>query len=161
MPSLDDTLTHLAELAVALAGFVGVVSAFAGRNRDYTTLERGRTIAVGVSAGSVLAGSLAHTTISTGGFSSSVAIRSSAAVSFLLIFVVLAPVQFGAAKALISRQAKQPWVFAVSLAVWSLNLALLGFSIAQPENALALVAAFSIQLLVGFWMFMRLLLQAD
>ncbi len=161
MRSLGDTFAHFAEIAVALAGFVGVVSAFAGRSRNYSTIERARTLAVGASAGSVLAGSLSYTTMSSGGFSSAISAQSAAIVSLLLTFGVMTPILIGAARALISKEANQPWVYSASLAGAVLLLGLFSFSILQDGDPLPLLAGFSIQLLVGFWMFMRLLLHSD
>lgn len=58
MSGAHDVLSLYAELSLGLAGFVGVVSAFSGRDRVFQPIEKVRVMHVLGCAGSVLAGRL-------------------------------------------------------------------------------------------------------
>lgn len=73
MLSLPDVLSLYAELALALAGFAGVTSAFAGRDRAFKPTERSRVEAVLMNSAAALAGCLAF----YGGLGASLAIDQS------------------------------------------------------------------------------------
>jgi hypothetical protein len=59
MQSLSEVFSLYAELALALAGFTGVASAFAGRERAFRPTELTRLQGILVNSASVLAGCLA------------------------------------------------------------------------------------------------------
>jgi hypothetical protein len=59
MTSFQDAVELYAELSLALAGFAGVASAFAGRERSFRPIERMRLVGVVVLSASVLGGCLA------------------------------------------------------------------------------------------------------
>jgi hypothetical protein len=158
MHGVPDIYSLLAELAIALAGFTGVSSAFAGRERLFRPMERTRLQAVLLGSSSVLAGCLALYSANSLGFADAEAASISAAVGILLTFPVLAflvPAGF--------RHMKDPdsttevWVlFAVS-AYGLVLLALFGTVALQKGDPDLLVVGFSLQLLFGLWMFVRLL----
>jgi hypothetical protein len=158
LQSIPDVYSLLAELAIALAGFSGVSSAFAGRERLFQPLERIRLQAVLLGSSSVLAGCLARYSAASVGLTESHSAAVAAAVGIVLTLPVLAllvPSGF--------RHRKDPdsttelWVlYAVS--VYSLILlALFGAVVMQLGDPNLLVIAFSLQLLFGLWMFVRLL----
>lgn len=156
--SLNGFLPIYAEIAIALAGFVGVVSAFTGRDRQFRPTERTRFMYVAFCAGSVLAGSLAYFTFAGGGLDSGFATQAAAAASLLVTLFGAAPVIPAA-----MRAARQPdsttetwslWVFIGGLVVESI---LFFTTILVGGHPLPLLFGFSIQLLLGLWMFVRLL----
>ena len=65
--NLENSIALYAELALALAGFAGVVSAFAGKERQFRPVERIRLVGLMVFSGTVLAGCLAYTVGSIAG----------------------------------------------------------------------------------------------
>ena len=158
MHGVPDIYSLLAELAIALAGFSGVSSAFAGRERLFRPMERTRLQAVLLCSSSVLAGCLALYSATSLGFAVAEAASVSAAVGILLTLPILAflvPVGF--------RHMKDPdsttevWVlFAVST-YGLILLALFGTIVLQKGDPDLLVVGFSLQLLFGLWMFVRLL----
>ncbi|MCH7869374.1 MAG: hypothetical protein IH881_16905 [Myxococcales bacterium] len=158
MESIPDIYSLLAELAIALAGFSGVSSTFAGRERLFRPMERTRLQAVLLSSSSVLAGCLALYSASSVGLDEAESASVSAAVG--IVFTVpnlafLIPTALRHRKD--SDSTTEIWViYTVSLYSLAL-LALLGIIAAQKGDPNLLVVGFSSQLLFGLWMFVRLL----
>jgi hypothetical protein len=74
-----------AELSLALAGFAGVASAFAGRERTFRPVERLRLVGVVVLSASVLGGCLTYVTASIALLSASHIESAAGLVSLVLI----------------------------------------------------------------------------
>ena len=155
---LDEILPIYAEVAIALAGFVGVVSAFAGRERQFRSTERTRFMYVVFCACSVLAGCLAYFTLGVGGLDRMYAAQAAAFAGFLVTVFGAAPVVPAALRA--ARESDSTtetwslWVFIGGLAVESI---LFLAAILLQGDPLLLLSGFSLQLLLGLWMFIRLL----
>lgn len=158
MQSVPDFDALLAELAIGLAGFTGVSSAFAGRERVFRPMERTRLQAILLGSSSVLAGCLARYSAASVGLddADSAAISAVAGIALTLpVLLFLVPVSW--------RHQRDPdstteiWVIYV---VSTYGLVLLGlfalvvFRLGDPD---LLVVGFSLQLLFGLWMFVRLL----
>jgi hypothetical protein len=147
-----------AELSMALAGFVGVVSAFSGRNRLFEPIERVRLFTVLGCSGSVLAGCLAYFSASAGEHLSD----QSLAVAGVAAFAVTAIVQLPTT-AKVFRHIRDPetttegWVISLVPGIHLLALVLLASAVITGSALSLLVGAFSIQLLLGLWIFARLL----
>jgi hypothetical protein len=158
MISAPELFSLYAELSMALAGFVGVVSAFSGRNRLFQPIERVRLHTVLGCSGSVLAGCFAYLSASAGEHLSA----QSLAVAGVAAFAVTAIVQFPATVKVI-RHFRDPdsttegWVITFVPGVHLLALGLLASAVFTSSAFLLLVSAFSIQLLLGLWVFARLL----
>jgi hypothetical protein len=60
MTSFREAVDLYAELSRALAGFAGIASAFAGRDRTFRPIERMRLVGVVTLSASVLGGCLAY-----------------------------------------------------------------------------------------------------
>ena len=162
MMSPEELFSLYAELSLGLAGFAGVVSAFAGRDRTFRPTERVRFLAVVIASGSVLSGCFTFFAAIAGGLSLSTSYRLTGVVCLAFTLVSFVP-NFVAAW----RAAKDPdstteyWSLYVSagayVAICSVYLAALltGYGFA------CLVVGFSIQLLHGLWMFVRVLTRAN
>lgn len=158
MQSVPDIFSLLAELSIALAGFSGVSSAFAGRERLFRPMERTRLQAVLLASSSVLAGCLALYSASSVGLSEAASAAVAAVVSMVLTLPILAfLVPAGRRHMKDPDSTTETWVlYAVS--VYSLVLlGLFGFVAARQGGPDLLVLGFSCQLLFGLWMFVRLL----
>ena len=152
----------LAELALGLAGFTGVAAAFGGRDRTYSTAERARIIAIFLSAGGVLVGTLCVLTLTaTGG---------SATAAYVWASLVAATVQFSFLYLIIPQAyalAKDPeastsiWTFGLAVTQCVASLCLLAGNLVGWREAWPLIAAFSIQLTWGLFVFARILTQRN
>lgn len=158
LQSIPDIYSLLAELAVAIAGFSGVASAFAGRERVFRPMERTRLQAVLLGSSSVLAGCLALYSAAGIGFGEAGAAAIAAVVCILLTLPVPA---FLVPAAL--RHMRDPdsttevWVLWVVSIYSFVLLVLFGLVAARFAPPSLLVSGFSLQLLFGVWMFVRLL----
>jgi hypothetical protein len=156
--SFYDSVTLFAELALGLAGFAGVVSAFSGRERSFRPAERLRLIALMVLSGIVLAGCLIYVTLSVAGVSDSFSRQATAIVCALGTAVVAATLlpelwrRYQDADASVARSS---FYMATSLIIGSLSL----YIIATTSYGVAWMIAlgFTLQLLHGLWMFVLLL----
>jgi len=156
----SETFSVLAELALGLAGFTGVAAAFGGRDRVFSYVDQVRLVGIFLAAGSVLVGCLAVLTLSSAEVSSATtyAWASFAAVSILSPNVYpLVPHTYGFWRD--PEISTRGWVFAIVMGQLVACLVLLGGNIASPEVAAwPLVAAFSIQLSYGLFLFARILI---
>ncbi|MEM7496087.1 MAG: hypothetical protein AAF471_08260, partial [Myxococcota bacterium] len=118
MLSPEETFPLYAELALALAGFAGVVSAFKGRDRVFRPTERIRFVAVVMASACVLLGCFTILAALAGDFSLPTSYRTSGALCFAASAVYTLRT-FPAAW----RRSRDPdstterWSFLVSLAV--------------------------------------------
>lgn len=158
MPSPDDLLALYAELALGLAGFVGVVSAFAGRDREFRPTERVRFLSVVLSSATILTGCFAFFTSSSAGL----ALRSSYALAGAASLVVWLS---GGLPVFVrswrrrndADSSTEMWSLYVSLSTLTSLGLLYGGAVFTRGGLPLLVAGFSLNLLHGLWMFTRLL----
>jgi hypothetical protein len=162
MLDLQGLFSIYAELSLVLAGFVGVVSAFAGRTREYRPVELIRLTTVLGCAGAVLAGCLVFFASAAGGFSVDQSLSASGAASCALVAVVLLPLTQEA-----RRRSHEPdstterWVLIVVPGLNFLVAALYAYAIIAERSLFLLIGGFSIQLLLGLWIFSRLLMRQN
>ena len=146
-----------AELSLALAGFAGVASAFAGRERSFRPIERLRLVGVAALSASVFGGCLSYVSASIALLSESEAESAAGLVALVLI----SPLYWTIPQLWIrSRDAD------ANVDSWSRNLvtillfvetlllssATLGFG-----EGWQLAVSFSLQLIQGLWLFFLLL----
>jgi len=158
MQSLSDAFSLYAELAIALAGFTGVAAAFAGRERAFRPTELTRLHGILGNSAGVLAGCLAF--YSTRGLQlSEQASQSAVALASLLVAIVLLAVVIPNAW----QHQRDPDSTAET---WALAMVTTTMAALAVEYVLAatpwvsaglIVVAFSVQLLLGLWLFVRLL----
>ena len=157
MASFQESVQLYSELSLALAGFAGVASAFAGRERVFRPIERMRLVGVAILSASVLGGCLAY-------LAASIALLSpgrAEAVAGLVSLALLSP---------LFRVLPQLWIRArdpdANVDTWSLYLVttltvvetLLFSSVGLGYGAgWQLALAFAFQLLQGLWLFFLLL----
>ena len=162
MLSPEDIFPLYAELSLGLAGFAGVVSAFAGRDRVFRPTERVRFLTVVAASGCVLLGCFAVFGSLAWGASLSAAYQI-AGVSCLAISAVFVASTFPPAW----RGARDPdstteqWSLFVSAGAYLAIFILYGGAIFSSVGFFSLVVGFSIQLLHGLWMFVLLLTRAN
>ena len=153
------TFALIAELALALAGFAGVASAFGGRDRSYAPVEVSRLQSLFAHACLALALSLFAISLLSFGLGSKPSTFWPSAAG--------APTQTVVAAYFIPRAyryASDPnaspgwWGFGVSSSAMGLSLLLLSASVASGGSMGMLVSALSVQLLFGLWIFTRLLI---
>ena len=89
MLTLRDVIPLFAELALALAGFVGIASAFVGRERVFRPVERLRLMGVIGVAASALAGCVAYISASVASLSESHSQSAAALASLVLMRPIL------------------------------------------------------------------------
>ena len=151
-----------AELSVALAGFAGVVSAFAGRDRIFQPTELVRFLAVVMAAAIVLVGCFTFFVAKAAGLDVETSLRLCGIGPIALIVTAVLTLYRSAVRA--SREpgsTTEPWSLRVSLAVFLTNVALLLAAILTDASYACIVAAFSLQFLHGLWMFVRVLTRAN
>ena len=158
----EELLPLYAELSLALAGFVGVVSAFGGRDREFRPTERVRFLYVVLCAACVFAGCLGFFTSSVGGYSVAASCKISGVSAFLVAVIVgLQVVPPGWKHANDPESTTEPTSLYAGSGAVVVAAGLYGWSVAAGGAALPLVAGFSLQLLAGLWMFVRLLSRAN
>lgn len=155
------TFELFAELSIALAGFSGVASAFGGRGREFSRIEKTRIDAIFQFSSTSLAASLLVLTLSDAGVSPDIVYSIACAVSGVLIFLIFTR-QFPKVLELY-RNAES--TTSSSFLVFTFSY-LLGLSAAYFWAAIfvqaswPLFAGLSSQLIFGLWMFARFLLRA-
>lgn len=153
-----DSATLFAELALGLAGFAGVVSAFSGRERNFRPAERLRLIALMVLSGIVLAGCLIYVTLSVAGVSDSFSRQATAVVCVVgtaIVAVTMLPELWRRSQDADATVASSSFYLATALIIGSLVL----YTIAATSIGMTwmIALAFTLQLLHGLWMFVLLL----
>ena len=157
MISLRDAVELYAELSLALAGFAGVVTAFAGRQREFRPVERMRLVGIVVLSGSVLGGCLAYVSASIAGFSDG-RVESAAGITGLVLisplFRLLPQLWMR------SRDADatvDPWSLYLVTTLFMCQIPLLSAAALGFGSGWQLALSFSLQLLEGLWLFFLLL----
>jgi len=150
----------MAELGLGLAGFAGVGSAFGGRSRDYGTIDLIRLMVLFLSAGSVVAGSLGIFTLASYGLDEATIYSIVSIALALLLGIVGVPLMLAAYRTVKDPNVVAPtWVFVVGI-VYLITVEVLylrnSFGDAEPGP---LIAAFSLSLVYGLWMFTRLMVR--
>ena len=157
MTSFQGIVDLYAELSLALAGFAGVASAFAGRERTFRPIERMRLVGVVALSASVLGGCLAYLAASIALLTS----NQAEAVAGLVSLLLLSPLFWLLPR--LWRRAREP---DSNVDSWSLYLVtvLLIFQTALLSSAglgfgvgWQLSVSFGLQLLQGLWLFFLLL----
>ncbi|MFT4518139.1 MAG: hypothetical protein ACI9JM_000516 [Halioglobus sp.] len=160
--TFENSIALYAELALALAGFAGIVSAFAGRERQFRPVERLRLGGLMSLSGMVLAGCLAYI------------VGSLAGIAEATVLVITATVCLIPLSALVLFRLPQLWRRSedadATVAKWSLylvaalmlaDLLLFGAAIFVPGSAWMIALGFSLMLLHALWMFVLLLTRAN
>ena len=158
MQALSDIFALYAELALALAGFTGVASAFSGRERTFRPTELTRLQGILLNAASVLAGCFAFYSASSVELSETEVQTAVATASFLLTVPMLTfVIPAGWRHHNDPDSTSEMWVL-ISVTLVAIGLlslyALAAFARIGPG---LLVIGFSVQLLFGLWLFVRLL----
>jgi hypothetical protein len=162
MLSPEEIFPLYSELALALAGFAGVVSAFSGRDRVFRPTERIRFVAVVMASACVLLGCFAIFAALAGEFGLSASYRVAGALCFA-VSCTYAARTFPA----VFRHAQDPdssterWSIFVSLGAYVSLCVCYAAAALTPMGFFSLVTGFSIHLLHGLWMFVRVLTRAN
>lgn len=156
--SVSDLLGLYAELSLGLSGFAGVASAFAGRSRDFRPIERTRVLGVLLNSGGVLAGCLVFLAADASGFEGSIPLRLAAAASLAVTLFVPINVLPPAWRHMGDPDSTtELWVLLVATSGIATNLGLYAATIGFDLGPAFLLTAFTLQMLLGLWMFARLL----
>jgi hypothetical protein len=156
-----DSLSLLAELAIALAGFSGVAAAFSGRERSYGPTELIRLKGLFLTSGFVFAGSGAAYILLLADFQPTLVFRVVS--SLVLVAYLIAGVP---AVILGYRAARNPgstvekWALHLTSAHTFLMLALFGLNV-YWGHPYVFIGAFWIQLTWGIFLFWRVLTRAN
>ncbi len=158
----EDAIPMFAEVSVALAGFAGVASAFAGRDRTFREIERTRLLSmVGLSA-SVLAGSLVYVSISMADGPAEQATRYAALMAMAPTCLVLFAVAPNSVRHMNDADSTaSPLVMVLSVGLGISAVILYGTIALFPEGTWKLGLCFSLQILHSLWMFLRFLTRAN
>jgi hypothetical protein len=154
---LRDAVELYAELSLALAGFAGVVTAFAGRQRAFRPIERMRLEGIVSLAASVLGSSLSYLSAAIAGLSA-VSAESVAGCVGLALHV---PV--GRLMPRLWRRARDadatvdPWSLYMVTVAFAIEVLLLSTAALGFGRGWQLAVTYSIQLLQGLWLFFLLL----
>jgi len=158
MISLPEAVELYAEISLALAGFAGIASALAGRERRFRSVEKLRLVGVVSLSAAVLGGSLAYMCGSIAGLSESHSESIAAVVSLFLT----APLTIRIFPEL-WRRSNDPDVTVDSWSLYLVTGLLVTAILLYAFTALGLGAgwqialAFSLQLMHGIWLFFLLL----
>ena len=156
--SLTDAIELYAELALALAGFAGVASAFSGRERRFRPVERLRLVGVVSLSASTFAGCLAHAVATIAGLS----VLHASSIAALANLVLLASLVIRILPEF-WRRSKDSDAQVDGYSIWLANslflgeIVLLAYTLFGFGGGWQLALAFSLQLLHGLWLFFLLL----
>ena len=158
LQNIPDIFSLLAELAIALAGFTGVTSAFAGRERLFSPMERTRLQAILLASSGVLAGCLVLYSASSVGLSEAQSASLAATAGILVTTPVLVFLVPGAWRHMNDPDSTtEAWVLVVVVGYGVTLVGLFGAVAFQMAEQNLLVVGYSLQLMFGLWMFVRLL----
>lgn len=157
MINIHDAVGLYAELSLALAGFAGVVTAFAGRQREFRPIERMRLTGIIVLSVSVLGGCLGYVTASIAGLPES-RVESVAGIAGLLLISPL----FRLLPELWRRSRDadatvDPWSLYLVTVLFMVQVPLLLTAALGFGSGWQLALSFSLQLIQGLWLFFLLL----
>ena len=154
----EDTFSLIAELSIGLAGFSGVAAAFGGRERAYRPTERIRLTAVFVEAGGTLAGCLAIYATAAAGLAPASQYQAAGSLcAAIQAWMLAGPVVRGFREARSEESTASVGAVGLSAGLIVVSLALYGVSVLGGGLAGPLVSGMAVQLLLGLWMFTRLL----
>ncbi len=157
MTSLQEAVELYAELSLALAGFAGVASAFAGRERAFRPIERMRLVGVVALSASVFGGCLSYISASIARFSQG----QSESVAGLVALILISPLFWTIPHLWIrSRDTDanvDPWSLCLVTVLLAVETLLLSSSVLGFGAGWQLAVSFSLQLLQGLWLFFLLL----
>ena len=152
----------MAELGLGLAGFAGVGSAFGGRSREYGKIDLIRLMVLFLSAGSVVAGSLAVLTLASYGLDDVTSYSIVSTVLALILGITGVPLLLAAYRTVKDPKVVAPiWVFVTGISYLVIVEALYIQNSFGDAKAGPLIAAFSLSLVYGLWMFTRLMVRHD
>jgi hypothetical protein len=154
----SDTFDLLAELAIAVAGFAGVASAFGGRDRAFGPAELVRLTALFQFSTLVLAGCFGLASLASAGVGARTGlglVSFAEGVALLALAAFALPGAFRIARSEESTIGGWPLAFVVSVYVVAIPLCLANALLMQREWPLIVV--FSILILQSLWFFFRLL----
>ena len=155
------TFELFSELSLATAGFSGEASAFGGRNRDFSPIERSRLDAIFQFSGASLGSSLLVITLADAGLPDSRVYSIASAVAGLLILGIFSRQMPRVLKLYREGNSTTSRGFIAFAFPFLLGLVAFYFWAAVFERASwPLFAGISSQLLFGLWMFARVLLRA-
>lgn len=157
MTSFQEVVGLYAELSLALAGFAGVASAFAGRERTFQPIERMRLVGVVALSASVLGGCLAYSAASIALFSLGQAETAAGLVSLLLLSPLFFVVPRLWARARDADSNVDPWSLYLVTVLLILETLLLSSAGLGFGAGWQLALSFGFQLLQGLWLFFLLL----
>jgi len=150
----------MAELGLALAGFAGVGSAFGGRRREYGDIDLIRLMVLFLSAGSVVAGSLAVIALAYYGFNGPIIYSIVSGALALILALTGVPLLMSAYRTVKDPEIIAPtWVFAIGILYLVAIEVLFLHNAIVVRDASPLIAAFSVSLVYGLWMFTRLMVR--
>ena len=158
MAEYHDTFDLLAELAIAVAGFAGVASAFGGRDRSFGPAELIRLTALFQYATLVLAGCFGLASLSAAGVGDSTGL---ALVSFAEAIALLALAAFALPEAFRLARSEEStmggWRLAFVAATYVIVIPLCLANALVVQREWPLILAFSILILQSLWFFFSLL----
>ena len=158
MQSLSDVFSLYAGLALALGGFTGVASAFAGRERKFRPTELTRLQGVLLNSASVLIGCLAYYSATSIDLTEQQSQSIAATASFLATVPLLTvAIPSGWRHHNDPDSTTELWVLFVVTVLAIGLLCVYAFAALSSGGAGRIIIGFSIQLLFALWMFVRLL----
>ncbi|MBW2495475.1 MAG: hypothetical protein JRE43_12040 [Deltaproteobacteria bacterium] len=162
MTSSVETFELFAELALALGGFSGVAAAFGGRDREFREIERNRLTAVFLFAAISLGEALLVIALTHAGISPDQTYSITCLVSGLLLLLLLG-IQFPPVVRLYrAGESTTSGVFLLVALLFFVSCGSMFFWAALYEHeSWPLVVGMSAQLMMGLWMFARLLLRSN
>ena len=161
MESSLQSFELIAELALALVGFAGVAAAFGGAAREFRPTERERYVGLFFYAGVSLAGSLTVVVCSSAGLAESEVFRVASIVSLAGVLGVLPRHRLAYLAARTPDSSSERW------ALYLTTASIIALLLVYAGNALVLAspwplsAGYSMQLLLGVWLFFRILFRAN
>ncbi len=157
MTSFQEAVELYAELSLALAGFAGVASAFAGRERTFRPSERLRLVGVVTLSASVLGGCLAYLAASIALLPSSQAESVAGLVSLVLFSPVIWTIPRFWLRARDPDSSVDSWSLYLVPVLMITDVVLLSSAALGFGAGWQLALSFGFQLLHGLWLFFLLL----
>jgi hypothetical protein len=156
------TFELLAELGLGLAGFGGVAAAFGGRSRDYGSTDLVRIRALFFFAGSVVAGSLAILMLTSYGLDDATSFLVTSAALALITGAAAVPLLLASYRIVRDPKTGAPaWLFFAGTIYFVVVEAFYVLNVFKGGEASPLIAAFSLSLVYGLWMFSRLVVRPN
>jgi len=146
---------------MAVAGFAGVSTAFAGRDRSFRPFERTRLLALFINSGAILSGCGVVHTLLLAGAAPDTAFRLASLTTVLVLVGLSAPPMFRVYRAALEPDSTaERWAVNMTLGYLLISFLLLSANV-MLGTAHLLVGTLWLLLAYGLWMFSRLLIRAD